>query len=449
MMFNEIISKLKTGESRISTDTRTIKPGDVFFAIRGEQFDGHDFVVQALEKGASLCVVDAGFTNTNFREGDSRLLKVKDTVKALQQLATEYRDTLTIPIIAITGCNGKTTTKNFMANVLAQKYVSDTSGVERVAYTKGNLNNFIGLPLSVLSIKPSHEVAILELGSNHPGEIKMLCDIAKPTYGITTSIGAAHIEFFGTLEAIADEEGSIALALPKNGLYVVPKNDQYAEYLLARTQARKSAVDIKHIECLGVEFLNFQSKLNQIGIQAPHIIADALLVTTIAHEFGLTAEQILKGLAETKNDKGRFEIIKTQITVDDKKTINQKIPITIIDDTYNGNPDSVIAAIKAMNEIFPNEEHKIVCLGVLKELGNYLHTGYERIVNTANEYGVSELIFINIEDTFEGNIQTKLMYVKNNIECSEYLKQTVKANAVVLCKGSHGARTWEVVESLK
>ncbi len=500
MMFNEIISKLKTGETHISTDTRTIKPGDIFFAIKGDQFDGYNFVVQALEKGASLCVVDADAANTDVGpdvnnlnlnlNSNPKLLKVEDTVKALQQLATQYRETLTIPIIAITGCNGKTTTKNFMASVLAQKCVSNisasgtsqinVSGTEKVAYTKGNLNNFIGLPLSILAITQAHEIAVLELGSNHPGEIKMLCDIAKPTYGVTTSIGSAHIEFFGTLDAIANEEGAIALTLPKDGLYVVPKNDQYSEYLLSRTSARKSAVDIKQIECLGVEFLNFQSKLNQIGIQAPHIIADALLVTTIAHEFGLTAEQILKGLAETKNDMGRFSVIKTEIVREETRSDgtnvtthnltsggvstkgvesdDRKIPVTIIDDTYNANPDSVIAAIKAMKELFPNER-KIVCLGILKELGDYLHTGYERIVNVCNEYSVSELILVNISDTFENtanraeedntNRKAKLIYVSNTAECAEYLKKNVQSNDVILCKGSHGAKMWEVIEILQ
>lgn len=211
--------------------------------------------------------------------------------------------------------------------------------------------------------------------------------------------------------------------------------------------------------------LNFQSKLNQIGIQAPHIVTDALLVTAIAHEFGLTAEQILKGLAETKNDKGRFGILKTEIKTvaiksDGNKPANAltTVPVTIIDDTYNGNPDSVIAAIKAMKELFPNER-KIVCLGVLKELGDYLHTGYERIVNVCNEYGVSELILINITDTFEntesegedGDIKqkAKLIYVSNNVECVEYLKKNSQPDDVILCKGSHGAKTWEVIEGLR
>ncbi|MBP6974320.1 MAG: UDP-N-acetylmuramoyl-tripeptide--D-alanyl-D-alanine ligase [Candidatus Pacebacteria bacterium] len=450
-MFDQIISKLKAGESNISTDTRTLQVGDIFFAIKGEQFDGHDFVQQALEKGASICVVDAGYINPDFGTEDSRLLKVEDTVRALQQLATEYRETLGIPVIAITGCNGKTTTKNFMASVLTQKF-----DVEKVAYTKGNLNNFIGLPLSILSIKSSDEIAVLELGSNHPGEIEFLCAIAKPTYGITTSIGAAHIEFFGTVEAIADEEGAIALSLPKIGLYVVPKNDQYSEYLLNRTSARKSAVDIKHIECLGVEFLNFQSKLNKIGISAPHIVTDALLVTAIAHDLGVSGEQILKGLSETKNDKGRFDILKREIASlaiesvgSNTANASTTFPITIIDDTYNANPDSVIAAIKATKELFPNER-KIVCLGVLKELGDYLHTGYERIVNVCNEDDVAELVLIGITDTFENiDIQTRLIYVNDNVECVDYLKKSVKVNDVILCKGSHGAKMWEVVECFK
>ena len=181
-------------------------------------------------------------------------------------------------------------------------------------------------------------------------------------------------------------------------------------------------------------------------------MADALLVTTIAHEFGLTAEQILKGLAETKNDKGRFGILKAEIR---KPESVESVPVTIIDDTYNGNPDSVIAAIKAMKELFPNER-KIVCLGILKELGDYLHTGYERIVNVANEYGVSELILINIADTFENdsegdntNQKAKLIYVNNNTECVEYLKKSAKSNDVILCKGSHSAKTWEVVEGVQ
>ena len=403
-----IFSKLGAGEISVSTDTRTIKSGDIFVAIKGEKFDGHDFVATAIEKGAAYCVVREGF-GFNVKEVDvGKLIHVKDTVQALQEMAREYRVWLDqeravqgstkLEVIGISGCNGKTTTKNFLATVLSRKFNSDAEGIVRgtniegskkVAYTKGNLNNFIGLPLTILSLNFNHDFAVIELGSNHPGEIALLCDIAKPTHGITTSIGAAHIEFFKTLDAIADEESAIASVLPRNGLYVVPKQDQYSEYLLSKTSAQRIAVDAKHVECLDVDFLNIESKLNEIGICAPHIVADALLVAVMAHKFGLNSEEILKGLKETKNDKGRFGISEANVAHG-----SEEVRVTIIDDTYNGNPDSVIAAIKAMKELFPNQR-KFVALGCLKELGEYTHRGYERIVETCGELEIFNLILIN------------------------------------------------------
>lgn len=448
-MFEQFIPKLKAGEISVSTDTRTIKSGDIFFAIKGEQFDGHAFVEQAFEKGASVCAVSKDFAGLS---NDPRCIIVDDTLKALQSFAAQYRKEFSIPVVGISGCNGKTTTKNFMASVLKEHF-----GQEDVLYTVGNHNNFIGVPLTILSLRSHHKAAVIELGSNHPGEIAELCHIAQPTHGITTNIGAAHIEFFGTLEAIADEEGAIATYIPKGGTYVLPKNDQYSEYISQKTKPGVDVhfVDIKHIECFGTDFINFQSKLNQIGIVAQHIITDALLVTTVAHKLGLTCSEILKGLSETKNDKGRFGVIKVDIESSHSATVSA----TLIDDTYNGNPDSVIAAIKAMKDLFP-ENRKIVALGVLKELGEYTHTGYERIVNVCNEYNVSELLLINIEDTFPQEAQsdvsvesnsgmTKLVYVKDNLECAEYIKKNMQIGDVILCKGSNGAKTWEVIEGIQ
>ena len=474
----KIFPKLGAGEISVSTDTRTIKTGDVFIAIKGEHFDGHDFVATAVEKGAAYCVVREGF-GFNVKEVDvgdrvegvdvEKLIYAKDTVQALQEMARQYRVWLDqerasqgstkLEVIGISGCNGKTTTKNFLATVLSQKFNSGAEGIEgvaniasieKVAYTKGNLNNFIGLPLTILSLNLNHDFAVIELGSNHPGEIALLCDIAKPTHGITTSIGAAHIEFFKTLDAIADEEGAIALALPKNGLYVVPRQDQYSEYLLSKTSAQRIAVDAKHVECLGVDFLNIESRLGEIGINAPHIVMDALLVTVVAHKLGLNCEEILKGLKETKNDKGRFSVSEVKINRD-----SEEVRITIIDDTYNGNPDSVIAAIKAMKELFPIQR-KFVVLGCLKELGEYTHRGYERIVDVCREYGIFNLILINIDDEFDTErdaegVETNNLQITRVIDsqaCAEYLKKTIEVNDVILCKGSHSAKTWEVIEGL-
>jgi UDP-N-acetylmuramoyl-tripeptide--D-alanyl-D-alanine ligase len=467
-MFDTIIPKIKAGEMNISTDTRTIKPGDIFFAIKGELFDGHDYIAQAIGKGAAVCVVSKEYAvraEHTSPAGHAEYIVVDETLLALQQLATLYRKEFSIPVIGISGCNGKTTTKNLMASVLREHF-----GRDCVLYTLGNHNNFIGVPLTILSLRSRHKAAVIELGSNHPGEISMLCEIAQPTHGITTNIGAAHIEFFKTLEAIADEEGAIARFLPKEGLYAVPKSDQYAEYLLGRTPARKAAVDAKSIECLGTSFLNFQSRLHEIGIRAPHIAMDALLAAALAYDLGVSADKILKGISETKNDPGRFSPERIEISNDTSNTSNgpssdvvkngTKTLITVIDDTYNGNPDSVIAAIKAMDSLYP-VERKIVALGCLKELGEYLHTGYERIANACNEHDVSELILINIDDTFGDVFEdvsriasgvgkpTKIVHVKDNAECAEYIKKNALAEDVILCKGSNGAKTWEVIEGLK
>ncbi len=439
-MFDEIISKIKVGEMNVSTDTRTIKPGDIFFAIKGDQFDGHDFVKTALEKGAAVCVVSREHSIAHADiAGDSKYIIVDDTLVAIQQLATLYRKQFSIPVIGISGCNGKTTTKNFIASVLREHF-----GEAQTLSTLGNHNNFIGVPLTVLSLRPQHKAAVIELGSNHPGEIAMLCDIAQPTHGITTNIGAAHVEFFGTLDAIADEEGAVAAYIPAGGAYVLPKDDQYSERIAEKTKSGVAVhfVDAKHVECLNVEFANeggIKSRLASIGVTAPHVAQDALFVLTVAHVLGIDAETALRGIAHAKNDEGRFSIIEAQIE-DGKK-------ITIIDDTYNGNPDSVIAAIKAMAELFPDRTKK-VALGELKELGEYLHIGYGRIVNACSEYGIAELVLINIEDTFSA-ADVAITHVKDNAGSSEHLKNTAKAGDVILCKGSHGARTWEVIENLR
>lgn len=434
----------------VSTDTRTLQPGDIFFAIKGEQFDGHAFVKAALEKGAAICVVSKEFAGNNAGATDdtdpksqdassSRYIAVDDTLIAIQQLATLYRKQFSIPVIGISGCNGKTTTKNFMASVLREHF-----GEAHTLSTLGNHNNFIGVPLTVLSLREQHKAAVIELGSNHPGEIAMLCEIAQPTHGITTNIGAAHIEFFGTLDAIADEEGAIAAYIPAGGAYVLPKGDQYSERIAEKAKAGVDVhlVDAKHIECLDVEFAReggIKAQLASIGVAAPHVAQDALFALTIAHELGIGAETALRGLAHTKNDEGRFSIIEAQIEGGKK--------ITIIDDTYNGNPDSVIAAIKAMSELFPDRTKK-VALGALKELGEYLHTGYERIVNACGECSVGELVLVNIPDTFSvpGLVIT---HIKDNTECAEYLKNGARAHDVILCKGSHGSKMWEVIEALR
>ncbi|NJR42814.1 MAG: UDP-N-acetylmuramoyl-tripeptide--D-alanyl-D-alanine ligase, partial [Akkermansiaceae bacterium] len=202
----------------VSTDTRKLPQGSAFFALRGENFNGDVFAPQALTAGAVVVVVQEW---TGEPPAGTAVIVVSDSLLALQQLATWRRDQLDIPVVAITGSNGKTSTKDFTAAVLSQRF--------KVSATHGNLNNHIGVPLTVLSTTKEHTAAVWEMGMNHAGEIAPLCEIAKPKYGIITNIGTAHIEFLGTQEAIAEEKGALARSLPADGIFFIPESCKFKE----------------------------------------------------------------------------------------------------------------------------------------------------------------------------------------------------------------------------
>ncbi len=459
-----LLSKLKKWSGG-SIDTRTLEPGNIFFAIKGEHVDGHDFITEALAKGASVVVVSREWfeQSDNLSDQNDRYVVVDDVVEALQQIAIEHRAQFNVPVICISGCNGKTTTKNLLAAVLKKHF-----GDDAVLYTKGNNNNHIGVPLTLLSLSAGHKVAVIELGSNHPGEIDALCKIAKPTHGITTNIGAAHIEFFGTLEAIADEEGALASYIPDGGVYILPKEDQYSEYIATKVRSKSPAEGSTKRPGVTIEFIRADNeetlkKLSNIGIVAPHIVLDACMVITLAKKLGISDETIFSGLQSASNDTGRFSPKEVEL-FGVKNTEGEPVRFTAIDDTYNGNPDSVIAAMNATSKLYSNStESKILALGALRELGGYAHTGYIRILHAAKELNFSEVVFVGIEEDFSdisgefvGEIgELKLTKVSDNTECVDYLKSILIKNAqagrqksVVLCKGSHSAKMWEVVEGL-
>jgi len=203
----------------VSTDSRSLCPGAVFFALRGERYDGHKFIKDALAAGASAVVAEEWEGTAPY---GSAVVRVADTLGALQRLACWYRARLDLPVVAVTGSNGKTSTKDFTASVLSQRF--------RVNATKGNLNNHIGLPLTVLSTGAERTAAVWEMGMNHVGELAPLCEIARPKIGIITNIGTAHIEFMGTREAIAEEKSALARSLPADGTLLVPAGCDFFEY---------------------------------------------------------------------------------------------------------------------------------------------------------------------------------------------------------------------------
>src|SRR2546429_2857709 len=224
---------LSAGDARVvikkvSTDSRTLKPGELFVALRGENFDGHNFIEAAAKVGATGAIVEP--TGNRKISNNSALIQTKDTLQAYQQLAANYRKSLALKVVAITGSNGKTSTKDFVAAVLARKF--------RVTKTEGNFNNHVGLPQTILAAKRDDEIAIWEIGMNHPGEIAALAKLAAPDIGIITNVGVAHIEFMGTREAIAEEKGALAEAIAATGTLILNADDPFTESISKRTRAK-------------------------------------------------------------------------------------------------------------------------------------------------------------------------------------------------------------------
>src|SRR5205809_3540104 len=213
---------------KVSTDSRTLKPGELFVALRGENFDGHNFIESAAKAGATGAIVESTWNRKishNFA-----LIQTKDTLQAYQELAANYRKSLTLKVVAITGSNGKTSTKDFTAAVLAHRF--------RVTKTEGNFNNHVGLPRTILEATSDDEVGVWEIGMNHPGEIAALSRIAAPDGAIVTNVGVAHIEFMGTLEAIANEKGALAEAVRSEGTVILNADDPYTKDIAERTRAK-------------------------------------------------------------------------------------------------------------------------------------------------------------------------------------------------------------------
>jgi len=303
-LLNAVQGTLHTGSeesvvSCVSTDTRDIKGKCAFFALSGENFDAHDFLAQALENGAQVLVVSRIPDAVDF--GGATVVLVNDTLTALQQFAAWYRRSLNIKVIGITGSNGKTSTKDFTKAVIAEKF--------KTSATVGNFNNHIGLPLSILSAEPEHEVCIWEMGMSNPGEIAPLCCIAKPDLGIITNIGTAHIEFMGSIDAIAEEKGELARSLSEEGTFIVSAACGYIDYFMERTRARtlivgngRGAVRAENLvmTALGSEFDLIIGDELPVRVNLPvvgrHMVSNALLASGAGHALGMTAEEIARGL---------------------------------------------------------------------------------------------------------------------------------------------------------
>lgn len=424
----------------VSTDTRTVAPGSAFFALKGEKFDAHDFLNQAAEKQATVLVVER--VPEGFEAAGCAVVIVEDTLTALQAFASWYRRSLNIEVIGITGSNGKTSTKDFTKAVLSQKF--------SVNATKGNLNNHIGLPLSVLSTEEHHEVCVWEMGMNHPGEIAPLCSIAHPRIGIITNIGTAHIEYMGSREAIAEEKGELAKSLPEDGVLLVSAACDYAEHFRNRSRARTVIVgngrgliraeDLK-MDNTGSEFSLIVADEGSVKVKIPvvgrHMVSNALLAAGAGYALGMTKEEIAKGLNSVELTSGRLRTFDSG-------------GITIFDDTYNANPESMKAAIETLAEVkVTPTSRRYVVLGQMAELGLHADDAHREVGALAAERGI---VVLSVGDKAlaisEGAVSNggEASHFNTIESAAKWLQEKCVSGDAVLFKGSRAAAMERVMQ---
>jgi UDP-N-acetylmuramoyl-tripeptide--D-alanyl-D-alanine ligase len=438
-------AKLEQGDGkilieRISTDSRTIKKGELFVALRGNNFDGHKFIEDAAKAGAAGAIVDLQWNGKV--PAKFTIIRAKDTLLAYQNLAANYRKGLSIRVLAITGSNGKTSTKDFAASVLGRKF--------RVTKTQGNFNNHVGLPRTILEATSNDEVAVWEIGMNHPGEVAPLAKIAAPNAAIVTNIGVAHIEFMGTREAIAKEKGALAEAVAAEGAVVLNADDPFSKGIAERTRAHVisagtkegtvRAIDIQH-SADGSEFTIIEGAHRcraQLPVPGLHMVQNALLAVAAGRAFGLSLEEAAAGLASAPLTKARLQI----------KEING---VQFLDDSYNANPDSMKAALQTLVEL-DIDGKKIAVLGEMRELGTETERGHEEVGEAAAAFGIDHLIGIGEMGAIIARAAEKAGLEKSSVvgstsEAAERLLEIAAPGDLILIKGSRLARTEDVIEA--
>ena len=418
---------------KIYTDSRKVTKNSIFFALKGKKYNGNLFAEEALEKGAKIVVVDQKIKN------DTRFFYVKNSLICLQELAKKHRENLKIPIIGITGTNGKTSTKEFISLLLSSSF--------NVAYTKGNLNNHIGVPLTILKINNNHTIGVVEFGANKKGDIKELCEIAKPTHGLITNVGKAHLQDFISLENIINTKTELWVYLMENnGIIFFNTDDKlltkkakkiFKESVIQRFQLYgeniKTEKDIKLLE--NSHFLNFKYNGSIINtkIVGKYNLINIMAAIKVATYFQITAKKIKKVLPII-SIKNRSEFIKT------KKN-------EIVLDAYNANPYSMNIAIKNFLEIENYKDNeKIIILGDMLELGKQEIQEHEKIIRLLEKSNIPQKNIFLIGTLF---LKTKNNYFKkfkNKDEIISFLKDKKLIKKLILIKGS---RKMELEKLLK
>jgi UDP-N-acetylmuramoyl-tripeptide--D-alanyl-D-alanine ligase len=432
--------------SNISKDTRTIRPGDLYIGLRGENFDGNIFASQAIEKGAAAVLLDSP-EEAQKLTGSVPVLLAENSLTALTNLAAAWRAKLNLKVLGITGSSGKTSTKEFAAAVLSSKF--------KVVKTQGNLNNHIGVPLSILAASSNDKAAVWEIGMNHPGEIAPLAALAKPDCAIITNIGTAHIEYMKSRDAIALEKGMLAEAVPAEGSVILSADDDKSDSIAARCRAKVIRIGLKDGSLIAAEIVPnpvgtvFKVTLRSaekattvqasIPVQGLHMVQNALMAIAAGLELGVPLESAVKGLARTELASGRLE----------QRTHKG---VTFLDDTYNANPDSMEAALSTLR-LMPSSGRRIAVLGKMGELGEYAAEGYSRTGCAAAKYA-DVLVTVGsearqISEAARGAGFSRIHEVDDTSAAARIIDQLARPGDLVLVKGSRSAQMETLFQKLQ
>ncbi len=440
-------------------DSRQVIPGSLFVAIRGENVDGHDFIADAFKRGASFALIQkdvpASFPTLDLRAGlsadspiqlDSPLcLRVENTLSALQQIARFWRRKMDLRVIGITGSVGKSTTKEMVAEVLGTRY--------RTLRSPGNLNNEIGLPLTILKLGPGYERAVLEMGFYVPGEIQFLCDIAQPQIGVVTNVGTVHAERAGSQEAIARGKGELIQSLPSDGVAILNFDDPWVRKMEEKSKARvffyglspEADLWADQIEGLGLDGIRFRLHYqgevlhSHVPMIGRHSVHTALRAASVGLNDGLAWQEIFEGLSHGH----------AQLRLVAVRSGNGAL---ILDDTYNASPESMLAALNLLDEM---DGRKIAVLGDMLELGQYEKQGHEIVGMRAAQ--VAKVLLIlgprghMIADAAQraGMKSAQILEFEKPELVVDWLNQNLTSNDTVLIKGSHGLRMDRITAALE
>lgn len=429
MNIDNLYIKFLAQGQRITTDTRHIQSGQIFFALKGANFDGNLYALEALNKGVKYAVVD----DKNL-EGKPGIIVVENVLESLQQLALYHRRRLNIPVIAITGSNGKTTSKELIREVLAARF--------KVACTKGNLNNHIGIPLTLLDIKAYEDISIVEMGANHQGEIAEYCTYTEPNFGVITNIGKAHLEGFGGIDGVIKGKTELYRFLEKNTNNKIFINVD--DSILAQHTGSLYTIGYGTDENLSIygKLLNSHTEYLEVAVYedgkvhtirtqltGDYNLYNVLLAYNIGRYFEIDPQKIIYALESYQPSNSRSQILK-------------KGKLTIVLDAYNANPSSMDVALKNLSKF---DGKKIAIIGAMKEMGEYSNQEHSKILQLALSLKIDTIVAVGIE--FAEVIPEKsILYFENTHDAKKWYGSQKFSNETILIKGSRGMALEKILE---